>query len=118
METTTSMGMWGLWSQTDAVGRWTALLLLGMSVLSWYLIVWKGWRAWRARRRAGRAIDAFWNAGDLAEAVAHMQLAAPESPFAEAAAEGGSRSLADRVPHDVRAAATASPLSHTMTRMI
>jgi len=117
METTTSMGMWGLWSQTDAVGRWTALLLLGMSVLSWYLIVWKGWRAWRARRRAGRAIDAFWNAGDLAEAVAHMQLAAPESPFAEAAAEGAN-AAAHHARHAESGLAATLSLSEFVTRAI
>ena len=117
METTTSMGVLGFWLQADAVGRATALLLLGMSVLSWYLIVWKGWRAWRARQQAGRAVDAFWDAGDLTEAVAHMQLAAPDSPFTEAAAEGASAAAHHARHAEGRLAATLT-LSEFVTRAI
>jgi biopolymer transport protein ExbB len=47
----------------------------------------KSWQSLRARRRAELAIDAFWDGESLAEAVAHMQLAAPESPFTSTAAE-------------------------------
>jgi biopolymer transport protein ExbB len=81
-------GLAGFWTQADSVGKLAALLLLSMSVISWYLIVWKSWRTWHTRRHAEKAIDAFWEGEELAEAVAHMQLAAPDSLFTEAAAEG------------------------------
>ncbi len=85
---TSAAGLVAFWAQADAVGKSAALLLLAMSVISWYLIVWKSWRTWHTRRHAEKAIDAFWEGEELAEAVAHMQLAAPDSPFTEAAAEG------------------------------
>jgi biopolymer transport protein ExbB len=84
----TSTGLIAFWAQADAVSKSTALLLFTMSVISWYLIVSKSWRTWRARRYAERATDAFWEGEELAEAVAHMRLTAPDSPFTEAAAEG------------------------------
>lgn len=117
MEPTTSIGILSLWAQTDAVVRTTAALLLGMSMLSWYLIVWKGTRAWRARRHAARAIDAFWEADNLAEAVAHMQLAAPDSPFTRAAAEGANAAAHHARHADGRARGDLEP-SEFVTRAI
>lgn len=87
MDASTPYGVLGFWTQADAVGRFTALLLLGMSLATWYLILAKGWQSWQARRRGERAAQAFWEGENLAEAVAHMQLAAPESPFTDTAAE-------------------------------
>ncbi|MBI2312453.1 MAG: MotA/TolQ/ExbB proton channel family protein [Betaproteobacteria bacterium] len=97
MHQTTSMSILGFWAQADAVGKSAALLLLTMSVTTWYLIVTKAWQAWRIRRRADRALNAFWSAESLTEAIAHMQLAAPESPFSHTAAAG-----ADAVAHHQR----------------
>lgn len=84
----TSMNVLSLWSATDAVAQGTALLLLAMSSVGWYLIFWKGWRTWYVRRQAARAVEAFWAAGDLPEALARMQLVAPDSPFTDAVMEG------------------------------
>ncbi|HEY3487042.1 MAG TPA: MotA/TolQ/ExbB proton channel family protein [Gammaproteobacteria bacterium] len=82
-------GLVAFWAQADAVGKSAAVLLLAMSVLSWYLIVWKSWHTGYTRRYAGRAIDAFWESEseEPAGAVAQMQLAAPGNPFTEAATE-------------------------------
>lgn len=113
----TSMGVLSFWAQADTVGKSAALLLLGMSLVSWYLIVWKGWRAWRAHRHAGRAVEAFWGASDLAEAVAHMRLAAPDSPFTESAAEGAN-AAAHHVRHAEGGLAAALSLSEFVTRTI
>lgn len=57
-----------LFSQTDAVGRTVALLLLVMSVASWVVILWKAWLLRRAGGDVGRATAAFWQAGTLADA--------------------------------------------------
>jgi biopolymer transport protein ExbB len=88
-----------------------------MSVISWYLIAWKSWRTWYTRRHAERAIDAFWEGEELAEAVAHMQLAAPGSPFTEAAAEGASAAAHHARHADGRIANTLG-LSDFVTRAL
>jgi biopolymer transport protein ExbB len=87
MDSSASFGVLGFWAQADIIGKTAALLLLAMSILTWYLIVAKAWQSVSARRRAELAINAFWEGESLAEAVSHMQLAAPESPFTRAAAE-------------------------------
>jgi biopolymer transport protein ExbB len=83
-----SMGVFGFWVQSDAVGRSAAVLLLVMSMATWYLIVTKGLQFWRTRRQAERALDAFWDAPNLADAVERIRAVAPESPFSAVAAEG------------------------------
>lgn len=117
MGTTESFGVLTFWGQADGAGRTTAVLLFGMSVLSWYLILWKGWHAWRARRRAIRAVDAFWEAEDLTEAIARMQLAASESPFTEIAAEGA-HAATHHARHADDGLAAALSLSELVTRAI
>jgi biopolymer transport protein ExbB len=56
------------WAQTDGVGRAVALLLLAMSVSAWVLIFWKAWLLRRATTDLARAVPAFWDAANLADA--------------------------------------------------
>ena len=59
-------GVWQtIWQEGDLVSRGVALLLLGMSVASWVVILWKGWMLRRATRGLDRAVKAFWDAADL-----------------------------------------------------
>ena len=59
-------GVWQtIWQEGDLVSRGVALLLLGMSVASWVVILWKGWLLRRATRGLERAIKVFWDASDL-----------------------------------------------------
>ncbi|WP_088283540.1 MotA/TolQ/ExbB proton channel family protein [Ideonella sp. A 288] len=55
-------GLVQFWSQTDAIGRAVAALLLLMSISAWVLIVWKTWVLSRARHDAVQAVAAFWAA--------------------------------------------------------
>ncbi len=55
------------WVHGDGLIQALALLLLGMSVLSWVLIAWKAWLLKRARADIGRAVPAFWAAASLAD---------------------------------------------------
>jgi biopolymer transport protein ExbB len=64
-----ALGIAHFWAQADAVIRSTAWVLLAMSVASWFLILWKTW-AWLRARRATRALDRFWSARSMAEAIA------------------------------------------------
>ena len=45
-----------------------ALLLLGMSVASWVVILWKVWLLPRARTDVARSVAAFWQSASLADA--------------------------------------------------
>ncbi|MBP6765139.1 MAG: MotA/TolQ/ExbB proton channel family protein [Rubrivivax sp.] len=60
-------GLGPFWTQSDAIGRSVAMLLLAMSVVAWVLILWKGWLLRRARADIKRAVPAFWDAGSLEE---------------------------------------------------
>jgi biopolymer transport protein ExbB len=92
----TSFGVLGFWVQADAVGRSAAALLALMSVATWYLIVTKTLQLWRTRREAERALEAFWQAPELDQAVERMRAAAAASPFYDVAAQGA----AARAHHD------------------
>ena len=59
-----TLGLAHFWQQADGVIRLTAYLLLGMSILSWFLILWKLWGWWRVRS-ASRELDNFWSAPSI-----------------------------------------------------
>ncbi|HEY8607493.1 MAG TPA: MotA/TolQ/ExbB proton channel family protein [Noviherbaspirillum sp.] len=75
------------WAQGDAVSHAVAYLLLLMSVASWYYIFSKSWSSWRIRRSAG-ALERFWKAPTLQDAVAIMRDADREQVYAPLAAQG------------------------------
>lgn len=62
------MSYFQLIAQGDAVSRLVALLLLGMSVASWVVILWKIWLLPRARTDVARSVAAFWQSASLADA--------------------------------------------------
>ena len=68
-----SGGFSDFWSQSDAVGRLVALLLLAMSVSSWALILWRSWLLRRARLGLARALPAFWQAANLEDGRSALQ---------------------------------------------
>jgi biopolymer transport protein ExbB len=61
-------GLQDFWSQSDLIGRTVAVLLLGLSIGAWVTILWRGWLLRRTLGDLGRAIQAFWQAPDLAQA--------------------------------------------------
>ena len=69
------------WSQTDTLSHAVAILLLAMSVVSWLYILGKSIGAWRMRRSAG-ALDAFWQAPTLPDAIALLSHADTEQVYA------------------------------------
>ncbi|HWS04248.1 MAG TPA: MotA/TolQ/ExbB proton channel family protein [Burkholderiaceae bacterium] len=81
----------------DAVSRLVALLLVGMSVASWVVILWKVWLLPRARRDVGRSLVAFWQSGSLEDAqerLAAFDRAALVLPLIRATRTGGTGTLA------------------------
>jgi biopolymer transport protein ExbB len=61
-------GILALWDQGDLVIKGVAVVLLLMSIVSWYLIVNRGLRALRLRR-AARGSARFWHAESLEEGL-------------------------------------------------
>jgi len=61
------MGLMDLLTRGDFVTSLVAIVLLLMSVSSWFLIFWKSWLLRRASRDVSRSTLAFWQAADLQE---------------------------------------------------
>ncbi len=88
-----ALGIAHYWAQADSVIRATAVVLLAMSVASWSLILWKLW-AWLRMRRASRALDGFWAARSIDEAIAAFRPLDTELlflPLAAAAQQAATR---------------------------
>jgi len=117
MNAEVSTGLLGFWAQADAVGKGAALLLFAMSVATWYLIATKTAQLWRVRRQAERALDAFWAAPHLEQAVQRIQSVAPGSPFAVLAAEGAA-AHAHHAKHVRGGLAESLDVSEFMTRAL
>jgi biopolymer transport protein ExbB len=77
----TTLGLAHFWAAGDAVTHSVAWLLLAMSVVSWYVILWKAIVAWRIRRGGSEAITGFWSAGSLDEAVEGLRRHDREAVF-------------------------------------
>jgi biopolymer transport protein ExbB len=76
------LGLMHFWRAGDIVTHSLTWLLLAMSVVSWYFILAKTWSAWRMRRSAGSALDRFWAARSLPEAIETLRREDPEQVFA------------------------------------
>jgi len=77
-------GIEHFWYESDAVIHSVAIILLVMSVLSWTQIVLKGWRATK-RKKTAQAVENFWRAATLDEAVTELSRHDADSPFADLA---------------------------------
>ena len=90
-------GLSQFWTQSDAIGRSVAGLLLAMSISAWVVIVWKAWVLQRARRDIARAVPAFWSADSVQAGATRLGALDREqvlSPLlAAAAARQGSGTL-------------------------
>lgn len=81
-----AFGIAHLWAQGDAVSHTVAVLIVIMSMASWYLILAKTWDWWRLRK-AARAVDAFWAASSVAEGITKLRDAGEDSPYAQLASQ-------------------------------
>ncbi|MDO8300323.1 MotA/TolQ/ExbB proton channel family protein [Lacisediminimonas sp.] len=81
-----SLGLAQYWAQGDAVSHAVAYLLLLMSVASWFYILSKSWSSWRVRRSAA-ALESFWNAPSLDDAIAQLRRSDTENVYAPLAAQ-------------------------------
>ncbi len=78
---TQNLGFAHYWAQGDAVTHTVAYLLLAMSVASWYYILSKAWASWRIRKSAD-AVERFWDAPSMDDAIALLNHADTERVYA------------------------------------
>lgn len=84
----TELGFAHFLGQADVVAKCILVLMLLMSIGSWFLIIHKGVRAIILRRRSRRFLSAFWGAPSL-EAVAQQLPAAQQAdPFSNLVSHG------------------------------
>lgn len=105
--------VWHTILQGDWVSRLVAALLLGMSVSSWVVILWKGWLLRRATRDVRTAAAAFWQAASVAEAGQRMATFDPHrwlTPLVAAA------QALDQAP--AQSLAAAGDRAHQYTRVL
>ena len=66
------MNLQSVFSQSDAIGKAVAILLLLMPIASWVVILWKAWMLRRAGGDVMRGVAAFWQAPTLDEAATRV----------------------------------------------
>jgi len=91
------MNLQHVFSQSDAIGKAVAILLLLMSISSWVVILWKAWLLRGAGRQVVRSVAAFWQAPGLdgaAARVASLDRNALVLPLIEAARPPAAGTLA------------------------
>lgn len=85
MEPQATLGIAHFIGQSDAVGKTLLVLLLGMSVVTWYLIVVRVVQAARVRAETRRFLEAFWGAPSVQAVNAHLAAAKARDPFSRLA---------------------------------
>jgi biopolymer transport protein ExbB len=103
-------------SQTDTLGRIVLLLLLGLSVASWYLIVTKALANYQAGRRAGAFLEQFWAAASLQDMRNALRQQPRDNAFAELAYQA--LEAANNNQHGLQKLAAAGGLSEFLTRVL
>jgi biopolymer transport protein ExbB len=104
-------------SQTDAVGLTVLLLLVGMSIASWYLILTRTIANLSARRRAGSFLKRFWEADSLQAMEMVLQNEEADNAFAELANQALTAGR-DGNRHGVQKLASAGGMSEFVTRAL
>lgn len=75
------LGLAHFWAQSDGVIHTVAVLLLLMSIASWYFILAKTYAAWQMRRVRRDALDRFWHAPTLGAATSALKGQDPSGLF-------------------------------------
>lgn len=75
-----NFGLAHYWAQSDTLGHIVAIVLLTMSIISWYLILFKTWGTWRIRS-ASQATENFWDAPTLEDAAQLLEQQDKEKIF-------------------------------------
>lgn len=68
-------------AQSDWVGQSLFVILVLMSVITWYLVIFKGLSQWRLKKSARRFLEVFWSAASLKEIQGQLQGQKINDPF-------------------------------------
>ncbi|WP_324780719.1 MotA/TolQ/ExbB proton channel family protein [Thiobacillus sedimenti] len=104
-------------SHSDALGRIVLVLLLALSVASWYLIVTKALANHRAGRRAETFLRQFWAADSLQDIAAALRQRPADNAFAELA-QAALDAAHEHHQHGVQKLAAAGGLGEFLTRLL
>src|SRR5690242_11703226 len=104
-------------TQLDAVGTAVLVLLLTLSVASWYLILTKGLNNLLVRRRADTFLKRFWSAGSLQEVNSTLKEGSDDNAFAHLA-QVAINAAADSEKHGLQKLAAAGGTSEFITRAL
>ena len=85
------------WEQGDGISHAVAMVLLVMSLVSWFFILAKSYSSWRIRRGAP-AVQAFWDAPTMQDGVSALTLADAEQIFLPLARQGATHLNAPERP--------------------
>ncbi len=81
----TDTGMLHFIAQSDALGKGLFVILVVMSLISWYLIFAKTFMNWRIRRRSAQFLNHFWAAGSLEQVENEISTHGAREPFSHLA---------------------------------
>jgi biopolymer transport protein ExbB len=84
-------GLKALWGQGDIVAKGTLLILVLMSMGSWYVLITKFFEQNKVARFAKQAQDNFWSAGNVRQGADALDEASPFRFIAEKGLEGASK---------------------------
>ena len=121
MEANQTLGFAHFLSQSDSIAKLIFIVLLLMSVATWYLIIAKSLQALVQRRRTARFLPTFWNAPSLNAVERHLEDQHPDEPFSHLAYHAivSSRHHARHGVNRLDEAGTASEfLTRSMRRVI
>ena len=104
-------------TQLDGVGTAVLVLLLALSVASWYLILTKGLTNFMAGRRADAFLKRFWNANSLQEVNSTLKESSDDNAFAQLA-RLAMNAAADSEKHGLQKLAAAGGASEFITRVL
>jgi biopolymer transport protein ExbB len=85
MQPAQAIGFASFLAHTDALGKTILLILLIMSLATWYLIVTKTVAVVLERRRSAGFLEAVWNAPSQAAVESQLEERHPDEPFAHLA---------------------------------
>lgn len=111
------IGLAHFWAQGDLVTHGVALLLLAASAASWYVIAGKLIGQWRFGRSYQKALEAFWNAPTLPQAVEAIRREDASGIFATVA-EGGAQAAQAHERHAARGIGAGLDGSEYLTRAL
>ncbi len=81
LEPAQSAGIASFLAQTDGIGKAIIIVLIVMSIATWYLIVSKTLQTLKTRRRTTHFLQFFWDAPSLQAVATHLGQQHPEEPF-------------------------------------